>query len=512
MGLFNLKDLLLISPALTLTGAGLLVLFFQVILPKFRLWFSYWVAVLAAVFVSLLILVNLPHGIEFLEPFKFLENSKDTAFKDQISWNPYNALFSLSLSFSTLLILLLSRRALIHLNLNFSEAYQMLLFSSAGLIFFILSNHLIVMFISLELASLPIFVLAGWHRKLKSSNEAGMKYFLLSVFSIAFFLLGIAFVYGSLGTIDLIHISKTASNSDSILINPSYLTTGIFLILFSLAFKVALFPLHAWVPDVYEGSITIVTAFMASLVKIASVAVMFKVLHHFSHFIVSDLLDAKQFFYQTLVWLAICSMFYGNISALVQTNLKRIFAYSSISHAGYMAALFWLAANADAKEYLSDASASLWFYVFSYSITTVLVFGVIAYLEEFLKIKKNTGVQLEDIKNLSTKKPFAAFLISAASLSFAGIPPLVGFYAKFYLLKTLLLAKMYWLAFFISINSLIAVYYYARIFFYSYYFDNERSEYLVGRPQLWKGLDPKASILVLASIILLLGIFSPPSY
>ena len=510
MSLYNLKDFLLISPALVLTGAGLLVLSFQVILPEFRLWFSYWTAVLAAAFVSLLILANLPFPIdmEFLEPLRFLKNA--SSFKDQMGWNPYNALFSLSVSFSTLLILLLARRALTHLNLNLSEAYQMILFSSAGFIFFILSNHLMVMFVSLELATLPIFVLAGWDRKLKTSNEAGMKYFLLSVFSIAFFLLGIAFVYGSLGTIDLIHISQTAASSKSMPISPNYLTMGIFLILISLAFKVALFPLHVWVVDVYEKSITIVTAFMASLAKIASVAVMFKVLYYFSHFIVSDLLNARQFFHQIFVWFAVGSMFYGNIASLVQTNLKRIFAFSSIAHTGYMAAIFCLITNANVEEYLNDTLTSLLFYVFSYSITTILIFGVITNLEASLKVKKHTGIHLEDIKNLSAKNPLAAFLISASSLSFAGIPPLVGFYAKFYLLKTLLMAKMYWLAFFISVNSLIAVYYYARIFFYSYWFGDEGSKHPLSRSQLWKGYGSRASVFTLASIILLLGIFSPP--
>ena len=512
MNPFSLKDFLLLTPALTLTGAGLLVLLSQVLLPRYRLWSSYWIAVLATIFAGLFILINLPSADSSapLVALKILENSKGTAFYDQISWDPYNALFSLGIAVSTLLVLLLARNILINMNLHLSEVYQLILFSSAGLIFFTFSTHLIVMFISLELASLPIFVLAGINRKERSSNEAGIKYFLLSVFSIAFFLLGAAFIYGSLGTLDLIKISNMSLESGNSLILPNYLTAGILLMVISLAFKVALFPLHAWVADVYEGSITIVTAFMAGLIKIASIAIMFKILYYFSHFIVSDLLNSEQFFYQVLIYLAVGSMFYGNIVALVQTNLKRIFAYSSIAHAGYMATTFWLGANANATQHLNEAATSLFYYVFSYAITTILVFGMIAYLELTFGLKKKAGIHLEDIKGLSGKKPLVAFLISASSLSFAGIPPLVGFYAKFYLLKTLLTAKMYWLAFFISLNSLIAIYYYVRIFLYSYWLKEEKPQRAEKNTSLiWKEFDSRVSISVSAFIILVSGIFSP---
>ena len=538
MNLISWKDFLVAFPALTLVAGGIFIVIFQVVLPRYRAFISYLITILS-LFVALAYLVISLGWLDIMTlPVSFKGEgihgaTNFIAFQGHFILGRYEALYSFAIILFACFIILMGKKVLMSLNLNLVEAYQMMLFSTAGLVFFICSNNLIMLFLSLELSSLPTFVLAGWDRKSKSANEAGIKYFLLSAFSVSFLLLGIAFVYGACGSTDLSVISRLYDKSPAF-IHTYYMAGGLSLILVGLMFKAALFPLHAWVADVYEGSITVATNFMAALVKIASVGVIFKILISFSGFILYGLTPAEKERWELLfLILAVGSMFYGNITALVQTNLKRLFSYSSIAHAGYMASLFWLACQ---PEYRQEASIALFFYVFSYAAASTLVFGTISYLEilhdstkniqkssdELLLIEETKElnplnqlnqsndhhkiITLENLKGFSQTNPIASFLLSAASLSFAGIPPLIGFYGKFYILKVLITAKMYPLAFFVSINSLIAVFYYARILFYSYWYSEESK--VSSSPTLFLGFGSKISVALISLTLFTLGIIS----
>ena len=518
MNLVKSNDFLTILPALIPAVGGLCVLLAQITLPRFRSLVSFWLT-LSFLFIALVVVgLSLGWGEGFFAAFMSLDMIVPASYEDQlafggqINWSRYEALYSFATLAFIMVIVLMSKKVFVRLNLDLVEVYQMMLFSGSGLILLICSNNLIMLFLALELSSLPIFVLAGWDRKLKSCNEAGIKYFLLNAFSVAFLLLGIAFVYGVCGSVDLDLIPERSRQAFRFGAD-SYLRGGIVLMLVGLCFKAALFPLHAWVADVYEGSLTVVTAFMASLVKIASFAVLFKILAAFSGFILHESHQTSFPLSSILVALAVASMFYGNITALAQKNLKRLFAYSSIAHAGYMAALLPLAYS---SEYSKEASDVLFFYVVSYALASTLSFGVIAFLElppepsrgsKKSKEGKNKQIEWDHLKGLSERHPYASFLLCVSALSFAGIPPLVGFYGKFYILKILLSAKMYALAIILSINSLIAVFYYARVFFYSYWFSDDGNKTkepraLFPSPVSW------IPMTILGLLTILLGIFS----
>ncbi len=510
----QLKDFIIAFAPIALSVSALLIILFQITLPKFRLSLSYGSTLITLLIVALFIAMTFlamsgtkdgPSDSSFLPRFiSQIFYNNVSAFKSQFIWNRHTAIYSLAIVIFLMLIVTMMRDILTHMKLHLVEAYQMALFSGAGLIFFICSQNLIMMFISVELASLPLYVLAAWDRNEKSCSEAGLKYFLLSVFSSTFFLLGTAFIYGSMRTVNIVRIGEILSNT-SISYNSDLLLIGAILVIMSLFFKVALFPLHGWVADVYEGSITIVTALMASLIKIASVGVVFHILSYLG-IIFQDTLQ------KIILLLAIGSMLYGNIVALVQKNLKRIFAYSSIAHAGYMAAMFALSFS---KETRADAFASLFYYVFAYALGTVFIFGLIAFMETRESTKKM--IMLDDLKNLSEKNPYIAFALSAASLSLAGIPPLAGFYGKFFILKSLLKSEMYIVAIFVSISALIGIYYYARIFFYSYWYSSATDQDASLKSSLkskeirplFSGFWPKISGSILTILILTSGILSP---
>ncbi len=515
--LITSSDFFTLLPAIIPCIGALCILLLQVSLPKYRSSISYW---LSLFFLSLnLFIITLSLGwfenilsndfIIFLSSFSNMiisaSSTEITAFGGQISWGREQALYAFAIVSVSLLILLMARKVLSQLKLNLVEAYQMMLFSISGLILFICSNNLIIFFISLELSSLPIFVLAGWDRKMKSCNEAGIKYFLLSSFSIAFILLGIAFIYGACGSINFTAISQYFEQ-ENLLNNINYLRAGFLLLIFGLAFKIALFPSHAWVADVYEGSITIVTTFMAALIKIASIGVIFKLLKIFVFSLPVDPSIIKSPISLILITLSVASMFYGNITALTQQNIKRLLAYSSIAHTGYMASLFPLAFL---KEYADEASTILLFYVVGYAISSTLSFGVISFLELSEQTSKNQRkvINLNTLKGLFERRPYVAFLLSISMFSFAGIPPLVGFYGKFYILKILINAKMHIVAILVSVNSLIAICYYMRIFFYSYWFKSDDTDSSKKKVQLFD-FASWVSVTLLVTITITLGLLS----
>lgn len=495
------------APGLLVSG-GLLVLIAQLLLPRFRVEMAFWITVVT---LSVGILGGLMPQLwpSSLTPMILDGNVANLVsgtlvvrgFMEQVLMSGYVYQYTMLIMVAMLAIVLIGRKVLRESNLNLVEVYMLYLFSGSGLMLFISAGDLMTLFLGLELSSLPMYVLAGFARNDKRSNEAGLKYFLLSAFSSAFLLLGIALLYGSSGSTNLsdIYASQALDNNA---LTQSMSVLGWSMLLLSLAFKVALFPAHGWVADVYEGSTTIFTAFLAALVKIAAVGAFFRVSEYIP-------LSSQAAIAPALTIFLIASMFYGNIAALSQDSLKRVFAFSSIAHAGYMGTMFVLPTAEPLDTLLrAEASASLFFYVAGYALTTILIFSLIAYME---KNEESGRVTWDSLKGLSKRSPWAAYFLSIAALSFAGIPPLLGFFGKYYLLRVLIKEELMLLALMLSINSLVGVYYYAKVVFYSYW-DFEESNKEQNYVPAFRGNLAQVTASVLSFSILFLGIISGNLY
>ena len=319
------------------------------------------------------------------------------------------------------------------------EYYVLILFAVVGMILMATATDLIVIFLALELLSLPLYILSGFKRGDARSTEAGLKYFLLGAFASAFFLYGIAFIYGATGTTNLMKIA-------AILVQPSsndLLLIGAGLLLVGFAFKVALVPFHWWTPDVYEGAPTTVTAFMSVATKAAAFGAFFR-----AFLVALPSLGADWRWLLAIV--AVLTMTVGNIAALMQSNIKRMLAYSSIAHAGYiLVALVAMGAN---------ASSSMLYYLLAYTVTNLGAFAAVIALSDGLRER----LELVDFGGAAQKHPLIAAAMTVCMLSLAGFPPLAGFFGKFFIFSAAVEAGWAWLAVIGVLNSLVSVYFYLR--------------------------------------------------
>ncbi len=345
-----------------------------------------------------------------------------------------------------LLATALSRGYLERHNIAHGEYYTLLLFGTAGMILMGAAGDLITFFLGLEVMSLSFYVLAGFARTRLVSNEAGLKYFLLGAFATGFLLYGIALVYGSTGTtqIRLIHERVTMIASDPILL------IGLALVLIGLAFKVAAVPFHMWVPDVYEGAPTTVSAFMSTGGKAAAFSVLLLLFSPALVLVVHPVRDI-------IAAVSALSMIVGNILAISQTSVKRMLAYSSIAHAGYILSGI-VGAN-------TTGSDGVYFYLFAYTLMNGGAFGVLA-LEES---EKGEHLTFDEYRGFGGKKPLTAFLMSLFMFSLAGIPPFAGFFGKYYVFAGAIQGGYTWLAILGVVMSLVSVYYYLRLVVVMYF-------------------------------------------
>lgn len=319
------------------------------------------------------------------------------------------------------------------------EYYVLILFAVVGMILMATATDLIVIFLALELLSLPLYILSAFKREDARSLEAGIKYFLLGAFASAFFLYGIAFIYGGTGTTNLMKIAAILgkpSSNDLLLIGAGLLIVGF-------AFKVALVPFHWWTPDVYEGAPTTVTAFMSVATKAAAFGAFFRA------FLVA--LPSLGVDWQLILALvAVLTMTVGNVAALMQSNIKRMLAYSSIAHAGYI--LVALVAMGE------NASSSMLYYLLAYTVTNLGAFAAVIALSDGTRER----LELSDFGGAAQKHPFVAAALTVCLLSLAGFPPLAGFFGKFFIFSTAVEAGWAWLAVIGVLNSLVSVYFYLR--------------------------------------------------
>lgn len=325
------------------------------------------------------------------------------------------------------------------------EFHALLLFSIAGQCIMASANELVVIFIGLEISSIASYVLAGYLRDDKRANEAALKYFLLGSFATAFFLYGSALIYGAAGTINLSAVRAVIIGQGGPLpVSPVFIGVAAAIIFVGLAFKVSAAPFQIWAPDVYQGAPTPVSAFLSAGPKAAAFAVFLRIFMTAFEPIGSG--------WAPLVWVsALLSMTIGNFAALMQSNVKRMLAYSSIAHAGYV--LVALTAQSDV------GTAAAMFYLAGYAFMNVGAFAVVSHLSGLGERYQN----IEDFKGLARKQPLTAAMLTIFLLSLIGVPLTGGFFGKLYIFKAALESHLVWLTVLGLLNSAVAAYYYLRI-------------------------------------------------
>ncbi len=332
-------------------------------------------------------------------------------------------------------------------NIEHGEYYSLVLFAVTGMMLMASGGDLLVLFLGLEIMSISIYVLVGFRRRDLKSNEAILKYFFLGAFSAGFILYGIALIYGTTGTTSLLHIKDSLASAGAF--NSAKLSMiGVLMILVGVLFKVAAVPFHVWVPDVYEGAPAPVTGFMISAVKAASFALFLKL------FLVS-FIDLRDSWKDIIVIISVITMFAGNIFAFTQDNIKRMLAYSSISHTGYL--LIGIASLTNSPG--NQSANAILYYLVAYSVSSLGIFACISFLSQ----KGEEFVNTDDYAGIGFKYPLIGITMSIFMFSLMGVPPTGGFFAKYYLFTGALNQGMYVLVLIGLVNSMLSIYYYLRV-------------------------------------------------
>ena len=397
--------------------------------------------------ISLLVLL-ITAIITFNETFAI---SRTTLFNDSVVIDYMASLMKIITLLGAFLALIISSSYLKTFKI-FKIEYPILILSSVlGMMVMISSNDLMVFYMGLELQSLALYVLATFNRDQLKSSEAGLKYFVLSALSSGLLLYGCSLIYGFSGSTNFNIISNQLNSNEYVL------TFGIVFILVGLAFKISAVPFHMWAPDVYQGSPTTVTLFFTMVPKIAALTV-------FIRFLYVPFLNLIDQWQMIIVFLSIASMLFGAIAAIGQTNIKRLIAYSSIGHIGYTLAGLATGSN--------EGIQSSIVYISIYIIMNLALFS------SLLMLKRNNEYyeEIEDLSGLSKNHPLLSLSLLIILFSLAGIPPLAGFFAKFYIFKAVIEQSMYFLAIVGLLSTVIAAFYYLRVI-KIIYFDKEKEKY-----------------------------------
>lgn len=385
--------------------------------------------------------------------------------------------FSAVLIFSTFLIFLFAAHYYRGVQRPLDDIYAVMIFALVGAVLMTSYGNLIMLFIGIETLSIALYVLAGSHKEAITSNEATLKYFLLGSFLSGFLLFGIALIYGSSGSFDLFKIQLFVVGHGGNL--PPMFLAGLFMLIIGLAFKIAVAPFHFWAPDVYEGTPTLLTAFMATVVKTASIIAMYRFFSH-TFFGIHGV-------WETTIWiLAALTILLGNFTGVYQPNLKRMLAYSSISHSGYM--LIAVVSFGPLSE------NALLLYTLTYSIATISAFGILILIRE-----ANGNDYFGSMNGMAKTNPVEALCLTIAMLSLAGIPPLGGFMAKYFLFTTALSQGILWLVIIAIAGSAISVAYYFKPITAMYLKENEGAKLNAG-PLF------KAQLIFLTLLLVLIGV------
>ncbi len=433
-------DLYLIAPEIIIAAFGFLVLLVDVFAPKGEK--KGYLGVLSLIGVVIAFFYTLP-----------LVGSDKTGFEGMFTSDGFAIFFKITILIIAFLTVLISMGYASREGIGFGEYYALILFATLGMMLMAAGTHLIVIFLGLETMSISIYILAGMLREDRRSVESAFKYFLLGAFATGFLLYGIAFLYGATGSLYLKDIASYIA-SKKLLDNPMLLMSLAFLTI-GFGFKIASVPFHMWTPDVYEGAPTSITAFMATGVKAAGFSALIRVFF--------TALPEFRPDWTSIMWLiAVLTMTVGNIIAISQNNIKRMLAYSSIAHAGYILVAF-VAGN-------KAGTSGILFYLMAYAFMNLGAFTCVILLGK----KGEENLLITDYAGVGFKYPLLAASMTIFLLSMAGIPPLGGFMAKLYIFSAAVEAKFYWLAILGVLNSAISVYYYLRVTVLMYFRESER--------------------------------------
>jgi NADH-quinone oxidoreductase subunit N len=411
-----------------------------------------------------------------------------SGFSGLIQFDVFALFFHWLVGLIAFLVILSSDAYLEREGLEGAEFYALILFATAGMGVLSSAQELLTAFIGLEMSSIASYILAGYRRDSIKSSEASMKYFLLGSFATAFFLYGIALVYGVTGSTNLMALANA---------NGTLLRLGLTLILVGLGFKVAAAPFQIWTPDVYEGAPTPVTALFSAGPKAATFALLLRIF--------STVHAATDFWFWAFWVLAVLTMFVGNLGAIVQNNVKRMLAYSSIAHAGYTLVAFAAVTSVrNDPDAVAPAYAAVLFYLASYSLVSIGAFTVVSEIGG----RGERYLTYDDYAGLGTRQPFAAAALSLFLLSFLGLPITAGFFGKLYIFTAAVKSKLIWLAVLMAINSTIGAYYYFRLIVVMY-----MREYKGVVPaDTSKGLSPTAAMVVTVAVLITLYLGLLPNH
>jgi NADH-quinone oxidoreductase subunit N len=466
-------DLTAVAPEIVVTAVAMIVLIADAMLDRRRAAFALPIITIAGLIVALAAVFNVVPAAQYFRGFVTIDAF--TSF--------FRAVFIILAIFAAAV----SPAYLARRGVPAGEYYAIICFSTVGAMTIALSSDLITLFIGLETMTIPIYVLAGIQRTDRFANEAAIKYFLLGAFSSALLLYGFVWLYGVTKATDFVTIANVLT-AQGIANGPTIVALA--LITVGLGFKAAIVPFHQWTPDAYDGAATPATAFMSVAPKAAAFAAILRVL-------IGALGPLYVDWSAVLAILAAVTMTGGNIVALAQTNTKRMLAYSSIAHTGYI-----LAAVAAASAGPS-ATAAVLFYVFAYGLMNLGAFACLLYFD----LEGTRGASLDELNGFGRREPLGALAFAIFLISLTGIPPTVGFVAKFVVIQPVLDAGLAWLAVVIALNAVLAAFYYLRVVVHMYMYDADEK-----LPLLVTGRSLSVSLGIASFAVILLGILPNSIY
>ena len=475
--IFGLSDVLLISPLIALFIFSLLPIAIKVLRGNIE-------QSPAATIIEALIGLTLAAGLLVV-----FGGSGKTAFNGQLVFDGLTQWMGLIAVVAAAGGLILMYENPATKGAQFSELVFLALNSIVGMLILVSAVDLLIIFIGLELMSLSLYLMIAMSHEQKISKEAAIKYFVLGSFASAIFLYGISFVFGTAGTVNLLDLME---NSANLMATSKLFLFGVTFIIIGFCFKVSIAPFHAWTPDVYQGSPTPLTSFMATAVKTASFAA-------FLRLIATKPLVSSQNLFEVMQWLAVITMTVGNIAALVQSNLKRTLAYSSISHSGY---LLVGVITAGVSQNSACGAGSVIFYLLGYALMTTGAFAIVSMIEK----NENSVIQTENLAGFAKKQPLLAFCFTVFLLSLAGLPPTLGFFGKLYLFSSAVNEGLVWLALWGVLNSVLSVYYYLRPIVMMYMRDGDCD---IADEHSYATV---VMIVIAAALVLILGLASGPLF
>ncbi|MBI5959008.1 MAG: NADH-quinone oxidoreductase subunit N [Chloroflexi bacterium] len=471
-------------PATLLALGACIFLLVDLFVPKDRKYITALLAAAGLLTSLVLALLSLMNIIEF--------GSGETAFAGLYIADQFTDVVNVVVLFTGLMGVLVAYNYLDRIGKQRGEYYYLLLFTTVGVMFMGSAGDLVTVFVALELLSIPLYILSGFRWPQEQSEESALKYFILGAFSSGFLVYGIAMIYGATGTTEFRGIWLAVDEIIAQDLSSKYLLLlGAGLTLVGLGFKVAAVPFHMWTPDVYQGAPTSVVAYMSVAAKVGGFAALVRVFASgMSNFVLDGATAAA---WQDTMWLiAALTMILGNLVAIVQTDLKRLFAYSSIAHAGY---ILTAVAAAGSAAVTNEAAQAVAIYLAAYAFTNIGVFAVIISVEK--DDSSNTG--LDSLRGMSRTQPLLAASMTLFMFSLTGIPLTAGFVGKWFVFKSAIAADLFPVAVIGVLTSLVSAYYYLRIVWLMYFEEGEPQVYIP-----W----PLASAISLAVVgTLLLGIF-----